>query len=122
MGKKEICLKLIEHLLGVFTGSHVVFVGKGSGKIVNGIKTKEQRNFADGILLFPNQLTAFFQLQITDIFFGCLIQVLFKQKLQRGSGNGKFLANLRNGKGFADGIVNIGKNPFQQFILVVLSG
>jgi len=34
--------KLNEHLLGVFAWSHIVLVGKGSGKIVNGIETKQK--------------------------------------------------------------------------------
>jgi len=42
IGQHALGLKLIKHLLGVFAWSHIVLVGKGSGKIVNGIETKQK--------------------------------------------------------------------------------
>ena len=89
-------LKLIKHLLRVFAGSHVIFVGKGSGKIMNGIKTKQKRNFTDGIFLFMDELAAFFQFHVIDVFFWCLIHIILKKELKRGSGNGKFPADFFN--------------------------
>ena len=46
------------------------------------IESKHQGDLADGIFAFPDQLTALFQFQFTDIFFGRLLQVFFEKDLQ----------------------------------------
>ena len=93
---------------GIFTGSHMIFLSKCPGKVVDGIKSKDQSNLADGIFVFADHLAALFQLQLIDVFLRRLIQVFVEQNLKRGAGEGKFLADICDGQRFINCLIDIG--------------
>lgn len=54
-------LKLIKSF-GIFAGGHSILLGKGSGKVMNGIKAQHKSDLAYGIFSFTDHLAAGLQL------------------------------------------------------------
>ena len=81
---------------------------------MNRAKTKHISNFTDGILAFPNQFLAFLQLNIEQIAFRGVVQIHFKQGLQRGTGHKKLVTNLLDGNRFCYLFFHVCQNLLKQ--------
>ena len=72
----------------------MIFLFERIGKSINRAVVKCFRNIRDSIIVFLQQLAAFFKSQITNIAFGGLIDFSNKHILQKGPGDGELLADF----------------------------
>lgn len=72
----------VNEFICVISRIHTESLFEAAGKIMDGRKTENRRNFGNRVFAFLDQNLALFQLQIADILLWCCIDIITEKGLQ----------------------------------------